>query len=66
MQANDSRWASSRAPRRAAPAHRSLAVLALFANATALGAALPHFPGSLVRPAPAPHVRSPAFATAPP
>eukprot|EP00965_Chrysotila_dentata_P122978 4064834-Pleurochrysis_carterae.AAC.1 len=66
MQANDSRCASSRAPRRATLAHRSLAVLALLANAAAMGAALPHFPGSLTRPAPAPHVRSPAFATAPP
>eukprot|EP00965_Chrysotila_dentata_P145154 4793764-Pleurochrysis_carterae.AAC.1 len=66
MQAIDSRCASSRTPRIAAPAPRLLAVLALLANATALGAALPCVPYPMTQTAPAPLACPPAYVTAPP
>eukprot|EP00965_Chrysotila_dentata_P097483 3221731-Pleurochrysis_carterae.AAC.1 len=66
MQALDSRCASSRTPRIAAPTLRLLAILVLLANATALGSAIPCILGPTTRTAPASLTCPPAYVTAPP
>eukprot|EP00965_Chrysotila_dentata_P180896 5971194-Pleurochrysis_carterae.AAC.1 len=66
MQAPNYRSASSRTPRIAVPALRPLAVLALLANAAALGSAAPRVLGPTTRTAPASLSRPPAYVAAPP